>query len=98
MTGDLEAIGAVSPAEEKAEGYLKSLTASEELAVFLSIRGMCLRQQGRLQEAVESFAAAAKLAPGCRSYRQVLDSLEAGAGRQARAGARISTAGQSARN
>ncbi len=77
MTGDLEAIGAVSPAEEKAEGYLKSLTASEELAVFLSIRGMCLREQGRLSEALESFAAAAKLAPGCPTYRQVLDSLEA---------------------
>jgi hypothetical protein len=67
----------VSPAEEAAERYLKSLTASEELAVFLSIRGMCLREQGRLSEAVLSFAAAAQLAPGCRSYRQMLGSLEA---------------------
>jgi Transglutaminase-like superfamily len=66
----------VSAAEEAAEGYLKSLTASEELAVFLSIRGMCLREQGRLSEARESFAAAAQLAPACRSYRQVLGSLE----------------------
>ncbi len=88
----------VSPAEERAEGYLKSLTPSEELAVFLSIRGMCLREQGRLSEAAEAFAAAAKLAPGCRSYRQVLGSLESGAGRQARAGVRISIAGQTARN
>jgi hypothetical protein len=59
----------VTPAEEAAEGYLRSLTAPEELAAFLSIRGMCLREQGRLPEAVESFAAAAKLAPGCLSYR-----------------------------
>jgi hypothetical protein len=66
----------VSPAEEVAEGYLKSLTVPQELAVFLSIRGMCLREQGRLSEAVESFAAAAKLAPGCRSYGHMLASLE----------------------
>ena len=34
----------ITPAEEVAEGYLKSLTPPEELAVFLSIRGMCLRE------------------------------------------------------
>ena len=37
----------LAPAEEVAEGYLKSLTPPEELAVFLSIRGMCLREAGR---------------------------------------------------
>jgi regulator of sirC expression with transglutaminase-like and TPR domain len=72
----------VSPAEEAAEGYLKSLTASEEFAVFLSIRGMCLRELGRSSEAEESFAAAAQLAPGCRGYSQMLGSVEAALGLQ----------------
>jgi len=67
----------VTPAEEKAEGYLKSLTPSEEFAVFLSIRGMCLRDMGRLPEAVDAFAGAARLAPSCRSYREMLASLQA---------------------
>jgi hypothetical protein len=67
----------VSPAEEAAEGYLKSLTAPEELAAFLSIRGMCLREQGRLPEAAEAFAAAARLAPACRGYQVMLASLQA---------------------
>jgi Transglutaminase-like superfamily len=89
----------VSAAEEAAEGYLKSLTASEELAVFLSIRGMCLRELGRLPEAEQSFAAAAQLAPGCRSYRQMLASLGAALGRQTKAtGLRPKSMGQSARN
>src|SRR5262249_36928410 len=34
----------IAPAEEAAEGYLKSLTPSGEMAVFLSVRGMCLRE------------------------------------------------------
>ena len=50
----------VTPAEETAEGYLKSLTPAGELAVFLSIRGMCLRETGRLPEAAAAFAAAAR--------------------------------------
>jgi tetratricopeptide (TPR) repeat protein len=65
----------ISAAEEAAEGYLKSLSPAEELAVFLSIRGMCLRESGRLAEAAESFAAAARLSPGTRSYRQMADAL-----------------------
>ena len=66
----------VTPAEEAAEGYLKSLTPPEELAVFLSIRGMCLREAGRLPEAAEAFAAAARLAPACRGYQVMLASLQ----------------------
>ena len=89
----------VSPAEEAVEGYLRSLTAPAELAAFLSIRGMCLREQGRLGEAVESFAAAAKLAPGCRSYRAMLASLRTALGRQPqRQELTLQTTGQSARN
>lgn len=59
----------VSPEEEKANGYLKSLSPSEELAVFLSIRGMCLKELGRMSEAHENFSAASRLAPNCRMYR-----------------------------
>ncbi|MGO8931768.1 MAG: hypothetical protein ACLQU3_33350 [Limisphaerales bacterium] len=66
----------VAPAEEAAEGYLKSLTPPEELAVFLSIRGMCLREGARLPEAAEAFAAAARLAPACRGYQVMLASLQ----------------------
>jgi hypothetical protein len=65
----------VTPAEEVAEGHLKSLTPPEELAVFLSIRGMCLREAGRFSEAAEAFAAAVRLAPACRGYRVMLASL-----------------------
>ena len=65
----------ITAAEEVAEGYLKSLTPPEELAVFLSIRGMCLREAGRLEEAAAAFAAAARLAPDCRGYQVMLASL-----------------------
>jgi hypothetical protein len=66
----------VSDAEVKAEGYLKSLTAAEELAVFLSIRGMCWREAGRYGEAMESFRTAARLSPGCQSYRLLAADLQ----------------------
>jgi hypothetical protein len=65
----------VSPSEEREEGYLKSLSPAEELAVFLSIRGMCLREAGRWPEAADAFAAAARLAPACRGYQLMLASL-----------------------
>ena len=54
---------------------MKSLAPPEELAVFLSIRGMCWREAGRLEEAATAFAAAARLAPGCRGYQVMLASL-----------------------
>ena len=73
----------LNPGEEAAEGYLKSLSAPEELAAFLSIRGMCLREQARLPEALESFAAAVRFAPGCRSYSTMLHRLQAALAQQA---------------
>ena len=66
----------ITPEEEKAEGYLKSLTPSEELAAFLSIRGLCLRDAARIPDAAEAFASAASLAPNCRSYRRMLTNLQ----------------------
>jgi hypothetical protein len=67
----------ITPAQEAEEGYLKSLNPPEELAVFLSIRGMCLREAGRLPEAAGAFTAAARLAPACRGYQVMLASLRA---------------------
>lgn len=66
----------ISKDEEMAEGYLQSLTPEGEFAVFLSIRGMCLSEQGRWGQAADAFRAAARFAPGCRSYKSMLDSLE----------------------
>jgi hypothetical protein len=66
----------ITPEEEAAEGYLKSLTPSEELAAFLSIRGMCLREANRIPEAIDAFANAARLAPSCRSYRTMITNLQ----------------------
>jgi len=65
----------ITPQEEAAEGYLKSLTPSEELAVFLSIRAMCQREAGHAADAAQSFAAASRLAPGCASYRMTAERL-----------------------
>ena len=66
----------ITKEEELAEGYLQSLTPEGEFAVFLSIRGMCLREQGRWAEAAEAFRDAVKFAPGCRSYKSMLATLE----------------------
>ena len=62
----------VSDEEIRTEGYLKSLTATEELAVFLSLRGDCLKEAGRMTEAADCFAAALHLSPGWNAYRALL--------------------------
>jgi hypothetical protein len=62
--------------EEAAEGYLKSLSPAEEAAVFLSIRGMCLRESGRIGEAAQAFTEAARLAPNCQGYRDIQKRLQ----------------------
>ena len=70
----------VTEAEIAAEGYLKSLSPAEELAVFLSIRGMCLQEAGRYAEAATAFREAARFAPGCRSYGVMQMEMERKAG------------------
>jgi hypothetical protein len=67
---------AVTEAEVRSEGYLKSMTPTEELAAFLCIRGLCWQEAGNAQLAAESFCAAARLAPGVRSYQMMLARLE----------------------
>ncbi|MCO5053795.1 MAG: hypothetical protein M9920_16075 [Verrucomicrobiae bacterium] len=70
----------VTEAEVAVEGYLKSLTPAEELAVFLSIRGMCWQEAGRFVEAAKSFKEAVRLFPGCRSFRLLQTQMEQKAG------------------
>jgi hypothetical protein len=60
---------ALTEEEIRAEGYLKSLSAAEELAVFLSLRGNCLKEAGRQAEATDCYAAATGLGPSWRSFR-----------------------------
>ena len=62
----------VTEEEIQADGYLKSLTVAEELALFLSLRGHCLREAGRMSEAIASYAEAVRLAPNSRPYRLLL--------------------------
>lgn len=59
---------AVSEAEVAAEHYLQSLSRAGELAAFLSIRAMCLREAGQMEGAADAFEAAAKLVPEVQSY------------------------------
>ncbi len=53
----------ITEQEIKEQDYLKSLSSREELSVFLSIRGACLTEAGRLAEATASFEAAYHFAP-----------------------------------
>ena len=62
----------VTEAEIQADGYLKSLTGTEELALFLSLRGHCLRALGRISEAAACYAEAVRLAPHSRPYKMLL--------------------------
>jgi hypothetical protein len=58
----------ITTEEESAEGYMKNLDAAGELAAFLSIRAMCLLENGRVNEAADAFAKASQFAPQCRAY------------------------------
>jgi len=62
--------------ECRAEGYLKSLSPAEELAVFLSLRGNCLREVGKLDAAAACYATAMEFAPGLAAFRDLLASVQ----------------------
>ena len=66
----------VSEEEVQAEGHLKSLSPAEDLAVFLSIRGMCLQEGKRYEEAAGSFRAASRLAPESQAYREMTAQMD----------------------
>lgn len=59
--------------QARRNGYLRSLTRQEELALFLGTRGACLQANWRMREAVEAHAWAASLAP---QYREEAVFLE----------------------
>jgi len=62
----------LSEADIKEEDYLKSLSAKEELSVFLSIRGACQNENGQLGDALASFNLAYKLVPTWRGNQVML--------------------------
>ena len=66
--------------EIKDEDYLKSLSTREELSVFLSVRAACLSENGRFDEAADTFNAAYLRAPNWKGNQILL--AEARAGRQ----------------
>ena len=66
----------ITSEEEQAEGYLRSMSRAEEVAAFLSIRGMCFSEAGKMQQAAEAFEAATRLSPYCASYKRMLASLQ----------------------
>jgi hypothetical protein len=74
---------AMSEAEIKDYGYLKSLTPSEELAAFTSLRAHCQMVMGRTAESVASHATALRLAPESLLYRQILARAQAEASQRA---------------
>lgn len=57
-------------------GYLKSLTPDDELAVFLTIRAECLKEAKRYGDAVTTYTQAVRLAPHVRAYRLLLADTE----------------------
>jgi hypothetical protein len=59
---------AMSIAEAERGQYLRSLTAAEELALFLSVRGHCLETLGRFAEAQLAHAHAHALTPQSPVY------------------------------
>ncbi len=53
----------ISPQEEQSGSYLKNLSQTETLSIFLSIRATSLQAAGKAQEAITAAAAAYRLAP-----------------------------------
>ena len=68
----------ITEKEIKENGYLESLSPQEELSVFLSIRGACLTEAGRLAEATESFNVAHQLAPRWKGNQVLLAAAQHG--------------------
>ncbi len=62
-------------------GYLYSKSPREELAVFLAMRGHCLHDNLRFDEAAQAYSAAHGLAPRDPHYRNFWQLAEACAGR-----------------
>lgn len=62
-------------AEVQSEGYLKSLSLSEELAVFSQIRAACLQENQRYPEATQAYEIALRAFPNSKYLKQYLNSI-----------------------
>jgi tetratricopeptide (TPR) repeat protein len=62
----------ITEEEIKQHCYLKSLNSTEELAVFMTIRGACLMSMRRYNESIVAYTEAQRLDPDNRSYRIIL--------------------------
>ncbi len=82
----------LTEAEIIEHGYLKSLSAAEELAVFLSIRGQCLVEAGRYEAAVTSYKHAIRLRPASHDQRLLLAQAQAKSERHSERGSSVSKA------
>jgi len=75
---------AMTAAEAASGRYLRSLTAAEELAVFVATRGHCLQDTGRLPEARLAYAQAHRIDPKAPEYLGFLaEAMRMGPGRLA---------------
>jgi hypothetical protein len=61
---------------EKANRYLLPMSASEECAVFMSIRAACLMAANRCEEALEAYRSTVKLAPDSQLYQFILEQAQ----------------------
>lgn len=62
--------------ELKTEKYLKSLTAAEELGVFVQIRAACLLENQRMIESAQAYEAALRSFPESRMVRAYLNNVK----------------------
>jgi hypothetical protein len=68
----------VEDAEIEPHGLFKSMTAREELAAFLAMRGACFYDgMGHWVPGIAAYRDAARLAPQIRTYRMVLEMAQA---------------------
>jgi tetratricopeptide (TPR) repeat protein len=68
--------GVLAPSELDHREFLVSLTAREELAVFLAARGHCLFDNGRIDEALHAYQLAVERAPSFTAHQGFVDRAE----------------------
>lgn len=66
----------ISPEVIQQNGLLQSLSPTEELAMFLALRGHCLLEHGHMQEARTAYHEARRYAPHVRTYRLYLEDVK----------------------
>ena len=61
---------------EKANRYLLPMSAAEECAVFMSIRGACLMAANRCEESLKAYRSAVTFAPDSQLYQFILEQAQ----------------------